>query len=105
MQTIAASAQFALAETASGEALQEKFPELAGKVIPILRDSPVKFRKPATKAITASPSVSDEAISRFREQFEKKGRSSISVNVELRDAEGVVTCTGVFNWFVQRIEQ
>ncbi|MDD2830510.1 MAG: DUF4442 domain-containing protein [Sulfuricurvum sp.] len=34
--TVHASAQFTLAETASGEALQRLFPDLVGKVIPSL---------------------------------------------------------------------
>lgn len=104
LQTIAASAQFALAETASGEELQLLFPELVGKVVPVLRDSQIKFKKPASKTVAAYPSVADEAIVKFREQFEKKGRSSIYVNVEVRDVDNVVTCTGAFNWFVQSID-
>ena len=105
LHTIHASAQFTLAETASGEALQTIFPELVGKVVPVLRDSQVKFKKPATKTVSAHPMVSDEAISKFREQFNKKGRSSITVDVEITDSENVVTCIGTFNWFVQSIER
>lgn len=103
VQTMHASAQFALAETASGEYLQRLFPDLDGQVVPVLRDSQIKFKKPANKTIRAHPSVSDEAANKFREQLEKKGRSSISVNVEVKDTENVVTCTGVFNWFVQKM--
>jgi len=105
VQTLHASAQFTLAETASGEILQISFPELVGKAVPVLRDSQIRFRKPAAKAITAHPVVSDEAISRFKERFAKKGRSSISVTVEIRDSEDTVTCVGTFNWFVQSIER
>jgi len=105
LQTIHASAQFALAETASGEILQSIFPELAGKVVPVLRESQIKFKKPATKTISAHPTVSNEAISKFKEQFKKKGRSSISINVEIKDSENVVTCVSIFKWFVQSIEK
>ena len=42
LQTIHASAQFALAETASGEALLALFPDLVDKVIPVLRDSQIR---------------------------------------------------------------
>ena len=104
LQTIHASAQFALAETASGEVLQTLFPDLVGKVIPVLRDSNIKFKKPAQNAITTHPSVTDESISKFKEQFAKKGRSSISVNVEVKDHAGVITSVGVFNWFVQSVD-
>ncbi|MHC4558824.1 MAG: YiiD C-terminal domain-containing protein [Planctomycetota bacterium] len=105
LQTIHASAQFTLAETASGEILQTIFPELVGKVVPVLRDSQIKFKKPAIKTISAHPAVSDEAILKFKERFKKKGRSSISINVKIKDSENVVTCVGIFNWFVQSIEQ
>ena len=104
LQTIHASAQFALAETASGEMLQSLFPELVGKVIPVLRDSQIKFKKPAIKTISAYPMVADDVILKFKEQFEARGRSSILVNVEIKDSENVITCSGNFNWFVQRLE-
>ena len=46
LKTMHASAQFTLAETASGDFLQTSFPELVGKVIPVLREAKVKFKKP-----------------------------------------------------------
>lgn len=103
LQTIHASAQFALAETASGEVLQTLFPELVGKVVPVLRDSNIKFKKPAQKTISAHPSVTDDSLTKFKDQFARKGRSSISVSVEVKDHEGVITSVGVFNWFVQSV--
>ncbi len=104
LQTIHAAAQFALAETASGEMLQILFPDLVGKVVPVIRDSQMKFRKPASKSIVAYPTVPDESVAKFNEQFSKKGRASISVTVEVRDAENTITSTGIFNWFIQGIE-
>ena len=104
MQTFHASAQFALAETASGEILQTLFPELVGKVIPVLRESQIKFKKPTNKDIYAYPLVSAESRTKFNEQLSKKGRALISVKVEVKDTEGTVTCTGTYNWFVQKIE-
>lgn len=103
LQTIHASALFTLAEAASGEVLQLQFPELVGKVIPVLRDSQMKFRKPATTDVTAFPSISAETIERFNEQFAKKGRALIEVGVEIRDEENTTVCSGNFNWFVQKI--
>lgn len=103
LHIIHASAQFALAETASGEFLQTIFPELVGKVIPVLRDSSIKFKNPAQKTISAHPSVTDGSLFKFNEQFEKKGRSSIPVRVEIIDHEGVITSVGVFNWFIQGV--
>jgi acyl-coenzyme A thioesterase PaaI-like protein len=103
IQTIHASALFSLAEAASGEALQITFPELVGKVVPVVRDSQIKFKKPATKPITAYPDISVDAQEKFKEQFGKKGRSSIVVDVEIKDSDGVVVCFGSFSWFVQSV--
>ena len=104
LETMHASAQFTLAETASGEFLQSLFPELVGKVIPVLRDATVKFKKPAVRNIIAYPSISDESREKFDTQFAKKGRASMSVQVDIKDSENTVTCITTCNWFVQKIE-
>jgi acyl-coenzyme A thioesterase PaaI-like protein len=104
LQSIHASALFALAETASGHALQMEFPDLAGKVVPLLRDSQIKFKKSATTAVTAYPEVSQEDIEKFQKQFDKKGRSVVPVTVDIKDSDGVVVCSGKFGWFVQTLE-
>lgn len=103
IESIHASAQFTLAETQSGLCLQELFPELVGKVIPVLRESKIKYKKPALKNIVAFASCSEEDIEKFRLQFAKKGRSTLSVSVEVKDSDGVVTATSEFTWFVQKI--
>ena len=102
--TIHASAQFALAETASGDALQRLFPDLIGKVVPVLRDSTLKFKRPAMADLRAAAMISEEAVARFRDQFKNKGRASIAVNIVVSDAQGIVTCIGTFEWFVQSLE-
>jgi acyl-coenzyme A thioesterase PaaI-like protein len=98
-----ASAQFTLAETASGEALQLLFPELVGKVVPVLRESHIKFKRPASSTVFAFPTISDETVATFKEQFGKKQRSSITVTVEIRDSDHMVTSVGIFDWFIQGI--
>ena len=103
IKTIHASAQFTLAETQSGIYLQDVFPELNGKVIPLLREAQVKYKKPAMKKITAYATISNENIEKFKEHFEKKGRSSIVVDVDIKDINDILTCKASFNWFVQKI--
>lgn len=105
LQTIHASAIFTLAESASGHALLTTFPELVRKVAPVVRDSQIKFKKPAVKSITAFPSIAEDSISKFKEQFKKKQRSTITVHVAVKDIDGNIVCIGSFNWFVQGIEQ
>ena len=103
LNTIHAGAQFTLAEAASGKLLLESFPELEGKVVPVLRDSQIKFKRPAESSITAYPTMSAESASALRDQLGRKGRGSIEINVEIRDANDRVTCVGMFKWFIQSI--
>lgn len=103
LQTVAASAQYSLAELASGEHLQKLFPELIGKVVPVLRDSRLKFRKPAQSKVSAFPAVSKKAVTKFINQYEKKGRALIVIEVSVKDAVGTVTSHGSFTWYVQSL--
>jgi len=102
LQTIHAAAQFALAETQSGYYLQSLFPDLQDEVIPLLRSSEVKYKQPATTQIYTRAFAEETALTKFHEQFSKKGRATIKVYVEVVDIHETVTMEGVFGWFVQR---
>jgi len=101
--TIHAAAQFALAETQSGEYLAGLFPQHKGKFLPLLRSSSVKYRNPASGEIYAEAIAKQADLEKFETQFLKKGRATISVVVKVMDNDGVVTMEGEFNWFVQSI--
>ena len=103
IKTIHASAQFTLAETQSGLHLQNLFPELEGKVLPVLRDAQIKYKKPAQEKIIAFSSVDEEAIEKFSSQFEKKGRGLLQIDVEIKDIHDVLTAQATFTWFVQAL--
>ena len=103
LNTFHAGAQFSLAESASGMHLQELFPDLVGKVVPILRDANIKYKKPATKKLRAHASVSDEQIQKFTVLFSRKKRGTIVVDVKLVDADDITTSISTFTWFVQKI--
>jgi acyl-coenzyme A thioesterase PaaI-like protein len=102
--TIHASAQFTLAETVSGLFLQEEFSDIKGEVLPLLRSTTVKYKSPAMTKLKAVARVDDELKTKFKEQFLKRGRASIAVNVELLDSNEQVTMAGEFVWFVQRVK-
>lgn len=102
--TMHAGAQFTLAETASGYHLMQLFPELVNKVIPVLRNADIKFKRPVNSALQSQPSVSEEALLAFRDQFERKGRGGITVKVNLVDENDKPVAEGSYHWFVQRIE-
>ena len=101
IQTIHASAQFTLAETASGACLMEEFPQYKGEVIPMLRSSTVKYKSPATSTLRAKATLTKEAKEKFLRQFERRGQGVIAVDVELFDEDSLVTMEGEFVWFVQ----
>ena len=101
--TLHASAQFTLAESESGRYLQKLFPELEGEVVPLLRESTSKYKKPASKSVSALASLEDGERERFLTQFSKRGRGSIKVSVEVVDSDGICTMEATFSWFVQKI--
>ncbi len=103
ISTIHAGAQFTLAETQSGIYLQNLFPHLEGKVIPILRDAQIKYKKPAQSKITANPNITEESIEKFTKQFERKGRALIDISVDIIDINDVCASTATFSWFIQKI--
>jgi len=103
IQSIHASAQFALAETQSGLYLQLCFPELVGKVAGVLRGSTVKYKNPATTAIYAVANIEKKEKEKFLIQLDRKSRAGIVVRVEVRDSQNIVCMQGEFSWFVQKI--
>jgi len=101
LNTFHAGAQFTLAETQSGIFLLEQFPELEGKVGAVLRNANVDYKRPAIKTITAFAQVSKESLEKFQEQFEKKNRAMIAIDVLIKDSDEVITCKASFTWYVQ----
>jgi acyl-coenzyme A thioesterase PaaI-like protein len=100
--TIHASAQFALAEASSGEFLLRHLGDAQGQVFAVLRTSEVKFRKPAHGTLHASAKFADGAADSFSTELASRGRALVSIAIEVADAQGIVTMTGQFDWFLQR---
>ncbi len=103
IKTLHASAQFTLAETQSGLQLQKLFPELEGKVVPILRDAQIKYKKPTVEKIITYARTDKEAVEKFRVQFDKKGRGTLQVNVDVKDISDLLISQATFTWFVQKL--
>jgi acyl-coenzyme A thioesterase PaaI-like protein len=95
-----AGAQFLLAESASGYLLLTHFPDLLGKVNPILRKSAITFVKQSQSELTARVKVSEQDLDKFLSSLLKRGRAVIELNVEVIDQQQDVTCTGTFKWLV-----
>ena len=101
INTVHASAQFALAEATSGEFLLRTFKEYDDDIIPVVRKSGLKFRKPAEGKIRSKAFMDGNEIHRVREELITKGRAVINVRVEIFDVKNNLTLQSEFEWFVQ----
>jgi hypothetical protein len=102
LHTIHAAAQFALAEAASGDFLQARFPALASSHVGVVRRSVVTYRSPARGTIYARPSADEQRLREFESRLTARGRAFISVSVAVADATGTVTMSGEVEWFAQK---
>ena len=100
-----ASAQFALAEAASGQWLLTKFGDAAPDYLAVVRQVEVKYRRPATGELTAKAEVFPEEEQRFRDTLERRGRAAIEVHVQVLDAEETITLEATFEWFAQGVRR
>ena len=99
--TVAAAAQFSLAEFASGQFLIHAFPEYASQVIPVLRKSEVKFRKPAIGRVRARAFVNEETRIQFLTDLTQRKRALVAILIELVNDDLEVVMSGTYEWFIQ----
>jgi acyl-coenzyme A thioesterase PaaI-like protein len=103
--TVHASAQFALAEASSGKYLLERFKDISENIIPVVRRVEVKYSKPATGRLYSSAEVSDGDDTKVRRELEKRGRTMVSVEVNIINLRGEVTMKSSFEWFIQGMQK
>jgi acyl-coenzyme A thioesterase PaaI-like protein len=99
--TVAAAAQFSLAEFASGQWMLNSFPDIAPQVIPVLRKSEVKFRKPAIGRVRARAIVNDDTRQLFISELLLRKRALLKVLIELVNDDLEVVMSGTYEWFIQ----
>jgi acyl-coenzyme A thioesterase PaaI-like protein len=101
--TVHASAQLALAEASSGEFLLRALGSASG-IVPVVRRLESKFRKPARGAVTSTVSTPPDILEQVRSDLAAKGRSMISIAVELHDESGTHTLSATVEWFITRMQ-
>lgn len=101
--TMHAAAQFALAEAASAECLQQRFGEAVGQVFAVVRGVEVKYRKPATGDLLAYATPDEATAANLVAELETRGRFSPVILVDLKDRTGTLTFHGKFDWFISRV--
>jgi acyl-coenzyme A thioesterase PaaI-like protein len=99
--TVAAAAQFSLAEFASGQWMLNSFPDIATQVIPVLRKSEVKFRKPAIGRVRARAIVNDESRDQFLTDLTQRKRALVAILIELVNDDLEIVMSGTYEWFIQ----
>jgi acyl-coenzyme A thioesterase PaaI-like protein len=99
--TVAAAAQFSLAEFASGQWMLNSFPDIATQVIPVLRKSDVKFRKPAIGRVRARAIVNEDTRHQFISELMQRNRALLKVLIELVNDDSEVVMSGTYEWFIQ----
>jgi acyl-coenzyme A thioesterase PaaI-like protein len=102
--TVHASALLALAEASSGEFLLRHLNSLDG-IAPVVRRLDAKFRKPAKGLIVSRANVAPDALTQLDGELAMKGRSLVSISVELHDQVGVHVLSATIEWFIQRVSQ
>lgn len=98
--TLHAGAAFTLAETASGAAMAGVFADRILEVRPVVRTATVRYRRPATRAVTASASVDGDPTT-LRAQLDADKRVEMHVDVTVRhDGDDDALAVLRFDWIV-----
>jgi acyl-coenzyme A thioesterase PaaI-like protein len=98
LQTVHASALFALAEASSGLCLLREFSKL-DNAVPVVRDVEVKYKKPGMGMIRSKASLAVDKTA-VLETLETRHRALIPVQVGLHDSNAVLVMQATFEWFV-----
>lgn len=98
-----ATAQFGLAEAASGQWLLSRFGAKAADHIAVVRRAEAKFRRPAEGELSAEADGAPLEVERFLDTLSRRGRATLEVHVRLVDGGGNVTLEASFEWFAQRV--
>jgi hypothetical protein len=99
LDTVHASAQFALAEATSGYFLLNQFQELEN-IFPVVRKVETKYRKPAQGEVFSKADFANSSKDQILEELSLKKRVLIIVRVLLYDSEHNNIMQADFEWFV-----
>jgi len=104
LDTVHASALFALAEATSGHFLLNEFLELTD-IIPVVRKVELKYKKPATGSVFSKAKFLETEKNEVFEALTQRGRAILKVEVSLFDETESLIMQSVFEWFVTKVEK
>ena len=102
LNTMHASAMFALAEAASGEHLLRLFEDYTESVMPVLRSAQVKYSKPVTGSVFSMVELRDNSVSETISELDAKGRVLLKVDVSLYNEMDVRVFKSTYEWFLMK---
>ena len=102
LDTVHASALFALAEASSGYFLLNEFLELTD-IVPVVRKVETKYKKPASGVVFSKVQFQETAKDEVLNALNQRERTTLKVEVLLFDETGVLVMQSVFEWFVSKI--
>jgi hypothetical protein len=104
LNTVHASAQFALGEATSGEYLLRRFGHLlkTRTCVAVVRHADVKFKKPAVGALKGTASIADSVANQTVVALKTRGWALIPVPVQLTDGSDNTTMTATYGWFIKK---
>lgn len=101
LDTVHASAQFALAEATSGKFLLGEFEALQG-IIPVVRKVEIKYKRPSTGKVFSKARFQGTDRKTILAALEEKKRVLLQVEVTLYDESGQLVMQAGFEWFVTK---
>lgn len=103
--TIHAAALIALAEASSGLFLQQHLSEGSEEVgvnlIPVIRRMEAKFHQPGRGTVRAKCLLDPVELVNLRTEWRTKGRSKVTVPMQVVDATETVLLSVSYEWFIK----
>ncbi|HBL73933.1 MAG TPA: thioesterase [Prolixibacteraceae bacterium] len=101
LNTVHASAQFALAEATSGFFLLNEFQQLPD-IIPVVRKVETKYKKPVEGTVYSKAGLLDTDRMKVIDELDKRKRALLTVRVSLFDSGQVNVMQSDFEWFIAK---
>jgi len=85
----------------SGYYLLTAFPDLVGHVVPLLRESRIKYVQQAQGELVSKVLLEEAEKQKILQTLMSRRRAVVTVAVDVSERDGNTTCSGEFKWFVQ----
>jgi aconitase B len=95
-----AAAIFSLAEATSAQFLINTFKIFENTVVPLLRATNTKYKKPGLTNIYAKAMLMNETKEEIITLLNNKKRALVTIKVEVIDEAEFIIFTGTFEWFL-----